>query len=115
MNKSIEPALLLYGLVDSPRVHLGNTFDYLIAGKTILMAPDDHSVVGDLIRETKAGHIANTPEEVCDQLSAWYKEWQQTGQVKWYGNQKAIEQYSRESQVSKFCDSLEQHLSQSHA
>ncbi|MEQ9298391.1 MAG: hypothetical protein RIF33_07505 [Cyclobacteriaceae bacterium] len=94
--------LLFPGMPDATGTHLGKIFDYLASGVNILLTPDDNDVVGELIRETKTGQIANTPKEVCTQLSEWYKEWEKTGEVKWQGNRVEINKYSRESQVKRF-------------
>ena len=89
---------------DAPGTHLGKIFDYLASGVDILMAPDDHSVVGDLIRETKAGYIANTPEEVCHFLTKQYHAWSKEGTLKYKGIDEKINQYSREAQVEKMAE-----------
>lgn len=98
--------LLFPGMPDSPGTHLGKIFDYLASGVNILMAPDDNDVVGDLIKVTNAGIIANTPEEVSTQLNAWYDEWASTGNVECPGNGEEINRYSRESQVKRLANSI---------
>ncbi|WP_425390376.1 hypothetical protein [Ekhidna sp.] len=84
----------------------GKVFDYLGARKTILMVPDDHSVVGDLILKTNAGVIANTAEEVCSYLKKSYLEWQKQGEIPYHGKEEEIIRYSRRKQVEKIAGLL---------
>ncbi|RJE70859.1 hypothetical protein [Reichenbachiella sp. MSK19-1] len=98
--------LLFPGLPDSPGTHLGKIFDYIGSKKNILMTPDDHSVVGEMMRETKTGYICNSSEEVCNLLMTTYKEWKKNGKLNYNGNQKTIDQYSRESQVKKMAEHI---------
>ncbi len=110
LAKEIEQCqiLLFPGMLDSPGIHLGKIFDYIASKRNILMAPDDCSVVGELIRKTQTGYICNTPEEVCDQLTKCYQEWKTKGYLDYLGNQKEIFKYSRESQVRKMAAYLDE-------
>lgn len=110
-RKILHSQLLLFpGLPTSPGTHLGKIFDYLGSGKNILMVPDDQSVVGGLIRETKSGSIANIPEEVCRVLTSCYQEWEESGSLAYAGNQGEIMKYTRENQVKKMAEAILQQI-----
>ncbi|MEM8939421.1 MAG: hypothetical protein AAGC64_08770 [Bacteroidota bacterium] len=93
--------LLFPGSPDAPGTHTGKIFDYLGARRNILMVGDDHDVVGHMIRETNAGVIKNTPEEVSEYLRSVYNQWMEIKTIPYSGNMAAIYPYSRENQVRK--------------
>ncbi|MEM0939660.1 MAG: hypothetical protein AAGI25_07705 [Bacteroidota bacterium] len=93
--------LLFPGFPDAPGTHTGKIFDYLGARRNILMVGDDHDVVGNMIRETNAGVIKNTPNGVSEYLISIYNQWMEIKTTAYSGNVAAIYQYSRENQVRK--------------
>ncbi|UXX81104.1 hypothetical protein N7E81_08320 [Reichenbachiella carrageenanivorans] len=103
--------LLFPSLPDSPGTHLGKIFDYVGSKKNILMIPDDNSVVGEMVRETKAGVICNESEEVCKRLTQLHKEWISNGYLKYEGNIKLINKYSRATQVQELALKIHQFMS----
>lgn len=110
-NQVSQSQLLLFpGLPDAPGTHLGKIFDYLGSGRNILLVPDDQSVVGELIRETNTGFIANTPEEVYQVLVSCYNEWIEHGSLRYQGQQEKISQYTRGSQVRKMAEAIQAFL-----
>ncbi len=91
---------------DSPGTYGGKIFECIGGKRNILVIPDDLGVVGELIRETKAGFMANTPGEVTDYLQTCYEEWQENGYVDYKADFSIIQHYSRENQVRAFSDHL---------
>jgi glycosyltransferase involved in cell wall biosynthesis len=77
-------------------------FDYLAAGKNILIAPGDGSSIDDLVKKTGSGKIANTPHAVAELLFQWYEEWKNKGELTISGNIEMIDNYSREKQTENF-------------
>lgn len=82
-------------------IYSGKIFEYLGAKKNILIAPNDHDVLEKLVNYTGSGKLANTTEEVCDILSAWYIEKLRTGKLQYNGIDERIATYTRESQAEK--------------
>ena len=85
----------------------GKIFEYLAARNNILIAPNDHDVINDLLLKTKAGKSADTPEEVEAILANWYNEWSINGSVQYFGLEEEIIKYSREEQTRKFAENLQ--------
>jgi len=53
----------------------GKTFDYMGAGKYILICPSDNDLVQDTIQRYKLGSAVNTAEEIRDVLLEEYTRW----------------------------------------
>jgi hypothetical protein len=85
-------------------------FEYLGAGRNILMIPANKDIVDDLILKTNSGKIADSAIEFSSILELWYKEWQATGTVKYYGIKDNINQYSRENQNRLLCEAIKEHI-----
>jgi glycosyltransferase involved in cell wall biosynthesis len=103
--------LLFPSFPSSPGTYAGKIFDYLAMKKPVLVVPDDHSVVGELIRKTQAGVVANTPEVVFEMLMKYYNQWTESGKVDYTGVIQEINQYSRKNQVAKMASYLKHSLS----
>lgn len=86
-------------------------FEYLGAGRNILMVPGNNDIVDDLIKKTNSGKIANSPEEFKEILLTWYKEWQTSGTIKYYGIKDSINQYTRENQNRLLCEAIKEYIS----
>lgn len=76
----------------------GKVFEYLAAGRNILVLPADGDLTDAVINETKAGYSAHTIEEGANWLANKYREWKATGHISYEGNSTAINNYTREKQ-----------------
>lgn len=83
----------------------GKIYEYLGMRRNILVVPSDNDMVEDLIKETNAGSVANTPEEIVQQLSKWYSEFTQLGYVPFHGNEN-IQKYTREAQAAVLAEAI---------
>jgi glycosyltransferase involved in cell wall biosynthesis len=92
-------------------VQSGKIFEYLGARRPILCFPRDHSVIDELMQETKAGVVLDSVNEIEDYLKKCYTEWEQNGFLGYDGIEEQVTQYSRESQVSKFAELVKQKIS----
>lgn len=77
----------------------GKIFEYLASGKNILIAPGDNDIMEKLVTETRAGKIANSPQEFAKILNDWFDEWKKTGKLRYTADKHKINQYSRENQA----------------
>lgn len=73
--------LLLWNTAGERGVFTGKLFEYLGAGRPILCLGLEAGVAADLIRNRKAGFVANDPGTIANQLRAWLVEKQQNGSV----------------------------------
>lgn len=76
----------------------GKVFEYLAAGRNILVAPADGDLTDEVIRETNAGFSANSIEDAANWLASKYREWKTTGHVNYEGRSSVINKYTREKQ-----------------
>ena len=98
------------GWENAKGVFSGKIFEYLGAKRNILIAPSDDDVIENLLIETNAGEVANTPEEVCAYLERKYIEWESKGSLNYYGIDDKINFYSRENQASNLKTEIEKIL-----
>lgn len=106
----VKTTLLYYPAWTTTRgVYSGKIFEYLGAYRPILLCPGNNDVVEELIVTTQAGIIANTADEVSDLLHRLYKEWKTTKEVRYYGVEKEIINYTREEQVKKMAGLILKH------
>lgn len=82
-------------------VYTGKVFEYLGARRPILVIPGNEGVVDELMRETRAGIVAGTKEELTRVLSDWYCQFRETGTLAYQGEERVIMQYTRAQQVCK--------------
>ena len=68
--------LLLCPSNGSSGVPGGKLYEYLAAGPPILAVPATDEFVEGILRETNAGDVASTPEDVAQVLARRYGEWQ---------------------------------------
>ena len=80
-------------------------FDYLQAGRKIILFPSDKGTVEQIIRHTESGEYFHNYIELYHGFKKLYKEWKKTGQV--LCATKNIEQYSRKNQAHKFVQILQ--------
>ena len=78
----------------------GKIFDYLGARRNILIAPSDHDTMEKIVTETGAGRTADTIEEFVSVLEGWYREWKDTGEIRYGGIPEKIAYYTRENQTA---------------
>lgn len=103
-----KSSVLLLLTASGQRGHLpAKMFDYLGAKRPILAAPDNGGDACEIIRRTGAGAIANTPQEIADVLTKWYREWAQTGDIKTSRNEEEVERYSRRDQTRRLAAILD--------
>ena len=111
VRKMKEAQLLLFpSFPDSPGTYSGKVFDYHGAWRPILAFPHDQGVVDELIEDTRAGTILDTPEEVEVHLNQCYREWKEKGVCAYKGIPERIENYSRREQVRVFADAVKKLL-----
>jgi glycosyltransferase involved in cell wall biosynthesis len=82
-------------------IYTSKLFEYLGAGRNILIAPGDKDVIDSVMQETNAGKVADHPEDVRKHLEDWYQEWKQYGELKYDGRKDRIEMHTRENQAKK--------------
>lgn len=92
---------------DEKGIMTGKIFEYLAAGRPILSVPKDGDCVDELLEETNAGASWTTVDEIAGQLSAWYREWKETGDVRQEANKSAVLKYSRKEQTRQLADVLD--------
>ncbi len=80
----------------------GKIFEYLSAKRPILVIPNDHDCVEQVVKETNAGSCCSTSEEIEKQILFWFTEWKKTEIIAYHGNEEAIMKYSRKEQANKF-------------
>lgn len=54
-------------------------YDYIRSGKPILIVPNDHDVIEDLLNDTKLGICMDSPGEAAEILLRWYTSWKRDG------------------------------------
>lgn len=91
-------------------IYTGKIFEYLGAQRPILCIPGDNDCVDALLKQTRAGIVCRNAEETAAQLLLWYKEWQQTGRVVYYGRKEEIMKYSRKVQARELAKLLNQSI-----
>jgi len=100
-RESTALLLLSWQAAEEKGVYTGKVFEYLGARRPILVIPRNEGVVDELMRETKAGIVADTKEELIRILSEWYGQFQETRSIMYSGEEAAIMQYTREQQAYK--------------
>lgn len=101
--------LLFPAFPDTPGTYSGKIFEYLMAKKDILMFPSDHGVCEELLTETQAGVVCNTPDEMANYLSEKCRELKENGELVFEGNE-LVNQYSRERQCGVLASIINQHV-----
>ncbi len=84
----------------------GKIFEYLAAKRNILIAPNDHDEMERILMETRAGKLADTPEEFAEILNEWFYEWKASGHLKYHGDEEKINFYTREKQAEIFAKEI---------
>jgi len=104
----LEQASLLFlpSFPNSPGTFGGKIFEYLNAKVTILIVPNDHDVLDDLIHKTNSGVSKSNADELFEYLSFHYEKWEKGEQVTYAGNLEEILKFSRENQTKKYASLL---------
>jgi glycosyltransferase involved in cell wall biosynthesis len=100
-------ALLLLSSQGQPGHLPAKLFDYLASRTPILTTPDNGGDVCDIIRKTRAGVIANSPEEIARVLGEWHGEWKKNGRILLPRDEEKIDFYSRRSQARRLAALLD--------
>ncbi len=111
IQRAYNSDVLLYaGWPGYKGIYSVKVFEYLGLRRNILLAPGDHQEMDELVKRANAGKVAYEAGEIADFLIQWYAEWQQKGELSYFGNEAVIKEYTRESQAAKFAVSLQQVL-----
>ncbi|RKY72804.1 MAG: hypothetical protein DRQ24_04250 [Candidatus Latescibacterota bacterium] len=86
-------------------------FEYLGAGRPILCISNHETVVTDLIKKTNAGVVVKNDEEMKRVLLKWYREFIETGEIKYQGIQSEIMKHTREKKTKQLAEVFERVLS----
>lgn len=107
LAKMLRSHVLYYaGWRGSRGVASAKIYEYLGAHRNILIAPSDHDVIERIINSTRAGALADTPEQFAESMNSWFAEWKTTGAVAYHGDENEIERYSRENQAEKLATAI---------
>ena len=82
----------------------GKTFDYIGAGKYILICPSDNDIVQETIHCYKLGSIVNTAEEIKEVLLKEYANWKNG--IMFSNNFEEVRIFSREYQSTKLLNRI---------
>jgi glycosyltransferase involved in cell wall biosynthesis len=107
MNASI---LYFPGFKTHRGIYSGKIFEYLGTKNNILVIPNDHDVVEELIHHTNAGIATDSPEEMAEYLIKNFDYWKTYGKINYIGKQEAVKEYSREFQVKKMAQLIDSNL-----
>jgi len=100
LQKTLEADILFYaGWKGYKGRASGKIFEYLGAGKNVLIAPSDNDIIEKIVLETGAGKLADSPQEFAQILNQWFEEWKTKGRLSYKGDVNKIEFYSRENQA----------------
>jgi glycosyltransferase involved in cell wall biosynthesis len=83
-------------------------YDYLGTRRPILIVGSGEGILGDMIQETGAGRIADSPAKISNILLAWYREFLRTGRLEFAGNEMGLKRYTRRLQTAKLAGLLQQ-------
>lgn len=79
----------------------GKIYEYLGAGRNILIAPNDHDVMERIVSETVAGKLADSAEQFAEIMDGWFAEWKANGKIEYHGDNEKIQIFTRENQAEK--------------
>lgn len=88
-------------------------FEYLGAGRNILIAPSDRDIIARIVTETEAGKTADSPAEFAAILNFWFGEWKAGGNLIYRGKPEKIRFYSRENQAARFAAEIQKTINRS--
>lgn len=82
------------------------TFEYFGAQRPILCVPGDGDLLDALLRETRAGTIANNPAQVADYLVSACADWVKRAPSRFQPDAAAIAQYTRRNLTGRLAELL---------
>ena len=82
------------------------TFDYLGAGKHIILCPSDQDILEEIVSKSGLGFICNNEQEAYETLSSLFNEYISKGYMQATGNKTEIEKYSRRNQTKAMAEAL---------
>jgi glycosyltransferase involved in cell wall biosynthesis len=95
--------LLQFGWVNYKGIVGTKTFDYMASGNPVLLAPKDE-VMQQLFNETNSGIAVNDVQAFVNVLEDWYKQWRNTGNIKWQTKTDTVQKFSRQNQSKLFAE-----------
>ena len=107
IRKTLESHVLFHGGWRGFRgMASGKIYEYLGAGRNILIAPNDYDVIEQIIKDTGTGKFADTPAEFAKVLNDWFEEWKTTGKLAFAGKPEKIKNYTREKQAENLARTI---------
>ena len=107
--KQRESQILLLLSWDDPRergTFTGKVFEYMAARRPILGVGGPKGVVSELLEKTGAGTHANEVVRLKEILVQYYREFVETGAVRFRGVDEEVQKYSHREMARKFADVL---------
>ena len=83
------------------------TFEYFGARRPILCAPGDGGLLDELLRETRAGVTARTPDAVAAYLAEMVRAWSTGRAVPYNPDAAAVESYTRRNLTGRLAAILD--------
>jgi glycosyltransferase involved in cell wall biosynthesis len=107
IRKMIESHVLFHaGWRGLRGIASGKLYEYLGAGRNVLIAPGDRDVMERIVTETGAGRVADSPEQFAGIMDSWFAEWKKNGTVEYGGIDEKIRVYTREKQAEKLASAI---------
>lgn len=82
-------------------------FEYLAARRPILAIGGHKDIVDEKLKETGAGRVATTDEEITQALEELYREYLQNGKLAYQANEQYIGKYSQLRMAEEFTQALD--------
>jgi glycosyltransferase involved in cell wall biosynthesis len=82
-------------------------FEYLAARRPILAIGGHKDIVDEKLKETGAGRVATTDEEITQTLGELYREYRQNGQLAYQANEQNVGKYSQRRMAEEFAQVLD--------
>jgi hypothetical protein len=83
-------------------------FDYLGARRPILVVGSGEHVLGPLMQDTGSGVVCGTPMAIRETLGRWYREFAETGRVRWPGSEDRLARHTRRAAAKALAGIMEQ-------
>jgi len=111
LRRQRDSQLLLLLNWDDPQEkgnYPGKVFEYLAARRPILATGGSKGdVIDELMKETRAGIHATTPENIRKALEMMYMEFKSLDKITWHGDTSKINKYSHREMARKFSEILD--------
>lgn len=98
--------LLLVGFDKMQGIYTTKLFEYLGLRRNIIQIPTDNNVIEEILNDTRGGKSPQSPEDAYQTIMSWYKEWEQSGDISYYGDIEKIKQFSRDNLFQKILNGL---------